>query len=178
MAEYQHLTADELLHLAEDREQLTDEARLALDSELSRRKFSPTDIDSYRLRREAGDESDKLKRATPSYIHNVGLGKRFFGKTKRHRDTEKLVEQYDTTLWFVVLWFPVFPIATFTVRRDLERWLGVTVASDAVAIARHPRNWEQILLTWVKASAFLLALRLTFLMLLRHPEWLRHHPLK
>jgi hypothetical protein len=33
MAEYQHLTADELLHLAEDREQLTDEARLALEAD-------------------------------------------------------------------------------------------------------------------------------------------------
>jgi len=176
MAEYQGLTEDELLHLAEDREHLTDEARSSLDAELGRRRLSPTDIDSYRLQRETAANADKLKRATPSYIHNVGLGKRFFGKTKRHRDTEKLVEQYDTTLWFVVLWFPVFPIATFTVRRDLERWLGFTVASDAVAIQRHPRNWEQILLTWVKASALLLALRLAFLMLLRHPEWLKHLP--
>jgi hypothetical protein len=174
--EYSHLTADELLHLAEAREQLTDEARLALDSELSRRSLSPSDIDCYRVERETADKADKLKRATPSYIHNVGLGKIFLGKTKRHRDSEKLVEQYDTTLWFVVFWFPLFPIATFTVRRDLERWLGFTVASDAVVIERHPRNWEQILLTWVKASALLLALRLAFLLLLRHPEWLRHLP--
>jgi hypothetical protein len=100
MADYQHLTADELLHLAEESERLTDEARLALDSELSQRRLSPADIDSYRLRRETADESDKLKRARPSYIHNVALGKRFFGKTNRLRDTENLVEQYDTTLWF------------------------------------------------------------------------------
>jgi tRNA(fMet)-specific endonuclease VapC len=176
VTEYQNLTQGELLHLAEDKEQLTDEARLALDGELKVRRLSSSDIDSYRLQREAVEKADKLKRAAPSYIHSVGLGKKFFGKTNRHRDTESLFEQYDTTLWFVVLWFPVFPIATYTVRRDLERWLGMLVASDPVAIERHPRNWEQILLTWVKAAAVLLALRLTFLLLLRHPEWLRHLP--
>jgi len=176
MAEYQGLTEDELLHLAEDREHLTDEACSSLDAELSRRTLSPSDINSYRLRREAADNAEKLKRATPSYLHNVGLGKKFLGKSSRHRDTEKLFEQYDTTLWFVVLWFPVFPIATFTVRRDLERWLGFTVGSEAIAIERHPRNWEQILLTWVKAASVVLALRLSFLLLQRHPEWLRHLP--
>jgi hypothetical protein len=176
MAEYQHLTADELLHLAEEREQLTDDARLALDGELNRRRLYSSDIDSYRIQREAVEKADKLKRAAPSYIHSVGLGKKFLGKANRHRDTQRLFEQYDTTLWFLVFWIPVFPIATYTVRRDLERWLGMLVASDPVAIERHPRNWEQILLTWVKAAAVLLALRLTFLLLLRHPEWLRHLP--
>lgn len=176
MPEYQHLTDDELLHLAEERAQLRDDAHLALDGELQRRRLSSSDIDSYRLECEASEEADKLTRVTPSYIHNVGLGKKFLGKTNRHRDTERLFEQYDTSLWFVVLWFPVFPIATYTVRRDLERWFGMLVASDPVALERHPRNWEQILLTWVRAAAVLLALRLAFLLLLRHPEWLKHLP--
>ena len=34
MLRYQHLTEYELLHVADDSEQLTDEARLALESEL------------------------------------------------------------------------------------------------------------------------------------------------
>lgn len=174
MAEYQRFTIDELLHLAEEREQLTDEARLALDGELSRRKLSSSDLGSYRLECEAADKADKLRRAAPNYIHSVGLGKKFFGKTNRHRDAERLFEQYDTTLWFAVLWFPVFPIATYTVRCDLERWMGMLIVSDPVPIERHPRNWEQILLIWVKAAALLLALRLSFLLLLRHPSWLKH----
>ncbi len=120
------------------------------------------------------DKADKLRRAAPQLLPSVGLGKKFLGKTKRHRDPSGLFEHYDTTLWFIVLWFPVFPIASYTVRRELERWLGMVVPSDAVAIERHPRNWEQILLTWVKAASLLLALRSTFLLLLRHPEWLRH----
>ena len=78
-------------------------------------------------------------------------------------------EEYDTTLWFAVLWFPVYPIATYTVRRDVERWLGIALASEPSSLQRHPRHWEQILPTWVKAAALLLAIRLTFLLLLRLP---------
>jgi hypothetical protein len=174
MAEYQFLTVDELLNLAEDREQLTQEARVALDSELIRRRLFPSDIAAYRLQRADADNADKLKRATPDLILSGGFGKKFLGKTNRHPDPSGLFEQYDATLWFVVLWFPVFPIASYTVRRELEGWLGMVVPSEAVALERHPQNWEQILLTWVKAALLLLALRLAFLLLLRHPEWLRH----
>src|SRR4029077_17966698 len=60
VVEYQNLTADELLHVAEERERLTQEARLALDGELYRRKLSPSDIDSYRVQREAADKADRL----------------------------------------------------------------------------------------------------------------------
>jgi hypothetical protein len=171
---YQQLTDDELLHLAEAKDQLTDDARISLAAELSQRRLSAADIDSYRIQREAADRADKLKRSVRSYIPNVGLGKKSLGKTNRHRDPKGLSEHYDTTLWFVVLWLPVFPIASYTVRRELERWLGMVVPLDPVAIERHSRNWEQILLTWVKAAFLLLALRLTFLLLVRHPEWLRH----
>jgi hypothetical protein len=177
MAEYQHLTADELLHLAEEREQLTEEARLALDGELHRRRLSSSDVDSHRIEHAAAARAEDLRVASRltgiTYISHVGFGKKFLGRSNRRRDPSGLFEQYDTTLWFVVLWFPVFPIATFTVRRELERWLGMLVASDAIALDRHPRNWEQILLTWAKAALVVLALRFTFLLLLRHPEWLR-----
>jgi hypothetical protein len=178
MAEYQHLTADEILHLAEERDHLTEEARLALDWELQRGKLSPSDVDSYRIEHAASERAENLRVASRlsgiSYISHVGVGRKFLGKSNRRRDPSGLFEQYETTLWFVVLWFPVFPIATCTVRSKLERWLGLSIASSEVAIERHPRNWEQILLTWVKATLVVLALRLGFLLLLRHPAWLRH----
>jgi hypothetical protein len=50
----------------------------------------------------------------------------------------------------------------------------MVVPSDAVALERHPRNWEQILLTWAKVALLLLAFRLAFFLLMRHPEWLKH----
>jgi hypothetical protein len=174
MPQYEHLTEDELLHVADEREQLTDEARLALESELRRRSLSTSDINAYKQQLADDDKADKLRRARRQVVHNVGLGKKFLGMTNRRRDPSGLFELYESTLWFVVLWFPVYPIATYTVRRDLERWLGVAFASKEIALDRHPRNWEMILLTWVKASAFLLALRLMFLLLLHHPDWLQH----
>ena len=103
-----------------------------------------------------------------SYIAHLGLGKKFLGKTNRHRDASGLIEHCDSTLWFVVLWFPAFPIATYTVRRHLERWWGGISASHETPVERHPCNWEQILLTWIKAMLTLWVI----VLLLRHPAWL------
>jgi hypothetical protein len=174
MPEYQSLSDDELLHLGEESDQLTEEARLEFETELSRRKLSLRDIDSYRSQREAAETSDALKHARPKFVHNSGVGQMFLGKTNRRPDPSGLFEEYESTLWFVIFWFPVFPIASYTVRQDFNRWLGFRWAGGEVSVERHPRNWEQILLTWVKAGAVLLLLRLAFLLLSRHPEWLRH----
>jgi hypothetical protein len=165
--EYQHLTEDELLSIAEDREHLTDEARMALDTELSRRKLSSANVDSHRLQEERANKTDELKRAAPKYFFRVGFGQKFLGKTNRQRDPSGLFEKYNSTLWFVVLWFPIFPMGTYTVRGSLTKWLGIVFASDEVALERLPRNWEQIFLTWIKAVVLLFTLRLAFLMLLR-----------
>lgn len=173
MQQYEHLTEDELLHVADERDQLTDDARVALESELRRRNLSTSDIDEYRRQCADDNEADKVRRARRQIIPNLGLGRKFLGRANRRRDQSGLFELYESTLWFVVLWFPVYPIATYTVRRDLERWLGMEIASDEIALDRHSRNWEMILLTWVKASALLLAIRLSFLLLSHHPEWLR-----
>src|SRR5215472_6758780 len=170
---YEHLTEDELLHLADQAEQLTDEARLALDSELRRRNLSTSKIDADKRQCTDDNEADELHRARRQVIHNVGLGKRFLGKTNCRRDPSGPFALWESTLWFVVLWFPVYPIAMYTVRRDVDRLLGRADASNEIALERHPRNWEMILLTWVKAPAFLLAIRLLFLLLSHHPEWLK-----
>jgi hypothetical protein len=173
MVQYQHLTEDELLHVADESEQLTDEARLALESELRRRNLSTSEVNAYKRKYADDNQADKLRRARRQVVPNLGLGKKFLGKTNRRRDPSDLFELYESTLWFVVLWFPVYPFATYTVRRDLERWLGMVFRSNEIALDRHPRNWAMILLTWVKASVFVLALRLMFLLVLQYPEWLK-----
>jgi hypothetical protein len=50
LPEYQHLTDEELLHLTEATDQLTDDARMSLKAEISRRRLSSFDIDSYKLK--------------------------------------------------------------------------------------------------------------------------------
>ena len=128
MAQYQDLTEDELLNLASEREQLTDEARLALESELGRRNLSEPEVSAYKRQYADDIEAEKLRRARRQTVR--GFGRKFMGKTNRRRDPHDQFELYESTLWFVVLWFPIYPIATYTVRRDLERWLGMTFASD------------------------------------------------
>ena len=46
MRRYQHLTEDELFELADEKEQLTDVARIALESELSRRNLSTAEVNA------------------------------------------------------------------------------------------------------------------------------------
>jgi hypothetical protein len=171
--DYRHLTDDELLHLAEQRNQLTDDAQLALNAELNSRKLSSADIDTYRTGREEAEKADELRRARTTY-YNRGWAKKFLGKANRRRDESGTFEEYESTLWFVVWLFPVFPIGTFTVRRDIKRRLGLEWKGPEVALERQPRNWEQILLTWVETVAVLLLVRLLFLLLSYHPGWFDH----
>jgi hypothetical protein len=174
MPEYENLTEDELLNLAQERDQLTDEARVMLDSELSRRRLGSADVKTYREESASFEDAEELKRAKFTFSPSRGLGKKFYGKANRRRDPSGRFEEYDSTLWFMVLYFPVFPIASFTVRCILTKWLGMTVRSKEIPIECHPPDWNQILLTWVKATGILLLFRLLFLLFEWHPEWLEH----
>src|SRR5215470_10125668 len=83
------------------------------------------------------------------------VGIRFLGKRNLRGDRSGQSEEDHATRWVVVLWIPVFPIATCTVRRTLSRWVGLPFKSDPQIIERQARDWEQILLTWVKTAAVL-----------------------
>jgi hypothetical protein len=72
VADYQNLTDDEILHLAEDRGQLTEGARV-LDSVLQRRGLSLSGVDSYRAESVATEDADKLKRSTTFIFTELGL---------------------------------------------------------------------------------------------------------
>lgn len=163
MPEYQHLTNEELLHLAEQRRELTEEAVLSLDAELSKRKISAADIQSYRAEFAAAKEADSLQIGTLGVVHTFGAGRKLFGKSNRIVDSLTGFETYDTTLWFLLFWFPIFPVATYTIRREIQPWWNIFSPDEFTVLQRHPRNWEQILLTWIKAVGVLIVLRLIML---------------
>jgi hypothetical protein len=48
MPEYQYLTRDELLRLALERDQLTDDARLALDAQINNRRITSSDLACFK----------------------------------------------------------------------------------------------------------------------------------
>jgi hypothetical protein len=62
MPEYQLLTDDELLHLAEQRDELTDAAQQALDTELRNRHIAITDLQSYRAETAAVKKGEYRRR--------------------------------------------------------------------------------------------------------------------
>jgi hypothetical protein len=117
MLEYQKRTRDELMRLALERDQLTEEARLALDAEISGRRIPSTDLVSFRAESVAAQLEQDRKIgpiATSGYI-----GKKFYGRKKLTRDALHRIEEFDTTLWFFAFWFPIFPIGTYRIRKTL-----------------------------------------------------------
>lgn len=167
MPRYEDLNRDELLHVAAERDQLTHEAQMELDIELSLRNISAADVNSYRHECELAEHEDKVRAANrvigPNFASRRGFGFKFLGRVNYHCDPSGRFEEYDSTEWFTAFWLPIFPVATFRVRRDRSRWLGITWKSGPQALERYPRNWNQILLTWIKTMGFLVALRLTYL---------------
>jgi hypothetical protein len=173
MPHHESLTDDEVLQIATEREQLTGYARMLLDLELARRQLSIKDVQSQKVAYERAEKRDRARLGhrilSQSTFSRPGFGINFLGKRNFCRDPAGHFEEYDATQWIAVFWLPIFPIATCTVHRTLSRWLGLSFKSDPQIIARHPRNWEQILLTWVKTAAVLLFLRLLLLFLKYHP---------
>jgi hypothetical protein len=160
MPDYQHLTRDELLRLALEKDQLTDEARLALDTEISSRGISPSDIASYQDESRAAQvEEDRDVRGVTTSSGNH-IGKKFFGMKNRSHDARFRIEEYDTTLWFFVFWFPIFPMGSYRIRRLFHARWHLCTSDEFHALKKFPeRDWEQILVTWIKAVLVLLVLR-------------------
>jgi hypothetical protein len=159
MPDYQHSKRDELLRLALEKDQLTDEARLALETEISGRRITQSDIQSFKdelQSAQAKEDRDVRAVFTPS----SHLGKKFFGVKNRVHDARLLIEEFDTTLWFFALWFPIFPLGSYRIRRPFRRWWNLCASDEFHVLHKFPqRNWEQILVTWIKAMLALLVLR-------------------
>jgi hypothetical protein len=167
MPEYTRLTDDEILHLAEEYDELTDEAKQALDLELHRRNISVADVAAYHAESQRlsppSDPGLLWANAYPSH----GMGRRIFGKSNYSHDPGSDFEEFNTTLWFLIFWLPVIPLASYTVKREIHHGWGRFVPRKMWIVRKLPRNWGQILSTWLKAAVLLLAVRLAVPMLLR-----------
>jgi hypothetical protein len=155
MPDYAQLTDDEITHLAEERSELTEEARQQLDSELRRRNITANDVAAYSAESQRLSEAPDSKLFTERVYYH-GIGKKLFGMTNRSRAPDSDFEEFETTLWVVIFWLPVIPLSGYRVRRDVRRRWKYLFARRIWTVRKLPRNWEQILLTWIKAAALLL----------------------
>jgi hypothetical protein len=154
--DYSHLTHDQLLRVALQKAELTDEARLALEAGLGRRKISSGDISGFAVEeKEANLAEEKVVREVLIW----GIGKKLNGKRNYFRDSGFRIEEFDRTLWFVLFFIPVAPLGTFRIRRRFRRQV---CASDRYRVARLPLDRRQIIATGMKTILILLFLFVAF----------------
>lgn len=161
--EYQRKTDEELLRLALDPTQLTPEASSILNDELSRRRINTVErLGVFRVEEEQRKEEQRNDAGKLFVIHLYGVGRKRFGKAERVYDPETGMEHFKTTVFIVLLWFPLIPTGTFFVERKRE-----FLSDQMTVLKRLPLDWAQVLKVWVVASASLLALIWTFKLLPR-----------
>jgi len=165
MPGYQHLTRDELLNLAQERDQLTGEAQFALDSEIGARQIEASEVSNY-ARETLAREKATQRRSERSRFSHETRNRRFFEKKNRKLDLRLRVEEFDTTLWFV-LWIPVFPVGSYRIRRRFQRWWNRCRSLRLHVLETRSRDWEQIFRTWLKTAGIVIALGLTLFAMLK-----------
>lgn len=146
---YEQFADDELLKLAGEREQLMEDARLALESEMRRRGLVQADILTFNSEIEQAEAERNT--ADIGVFHPYGIGKRFYGRQNRFADAMSGTEEYDTTLWVVALWFPLVPLCSVRIRRKTGT-VGSFLQHGAFEVVQpKPRDWGQIFKTWTLA---------------------------
>ena len=156
MPDYQYLTQDELLNLAQQKDYLTDEARLELESEINRRQIGAAEVAGYASETVARERAEERRRKRSRSVYE-GRNKRFLGKKNRNVDSAGRIEEFDTTLWFIV-WIPIVPLGSYRIRRRFQRWWNPCRSPRVHILETRARDWNQIFATWLKTGAIIVAL--------------------
>jgi len=157
MPQYEYLTDSEIMNLTGQIQDLTPEAQSELQIEIKRRNITSDILHSYQEESSKIKQEEMLKIRLRSYR---GTGTKLYGETSRNFDALSGDETFETTLWFVIFWFPLFPIASYEIKlRYRENWWERILPNTEFTVLRKlPRNWYQIFFTWIKAIAIVFAL--------------------
>lgn len=154
--EHAGMSDDELLRLALTPQDLLQEARMALQSEMSRRGLKTDRVDAFRSEETQREKS--LERETGQRLLSLswrGIGCARFCKWDQLIDERTRSEEFTTTVFFIFCWVPLFPIGTFRVRRRKRFGERVHV------IEKLPLRTNQVL--WVYSVTLMLALAIVVL---------------
>jgi hypothetical protein len=150
---YRKLNDNELLQLTLEFNDLTDGAQFALEAELRARNL-PT---PERMRKFVSLENETLigKKAIqdggPGRFRlwlPWGIGYMNFGKADRRRYVNSKTQEYTTTMFFLLLWFPLIPVKTYRV--EDRGW-------KLVWLERLPLDWRQVRRVWATAGGLILS---------------------
>jgi len=152
-AEYGNKSDEELLRLALNTEVLTPEAQFALSGELTKRGLdSPECLDGAR-HEEAARKAEIGRDPGKQFLLPMwGIGRMRFGKADRIYEASTGLERFKTTVFIVLLWFPLIPTGTYLIERDRN------LPDDLRPLEKLPLDWEQVLKVWIVAASFVLAI--------------------
>ena len=126
---YRRMTDGELDRLMGEFDDLVDEARPVAVAELKARGRNDQEIsvliEAGRKRRlplasVPGADLDLTAQIGSLHWHN-GTGRTFYGKANRVYDEVYAYDEFDTTLWWTLLWIPFIPRGSFRIRRKQAR---------------------------------------------------------
>jgi hypothetical protein len=156
--EYQSKTDEELLRLALDCAELTTEANVVLNNELSRRGINSAErLTAFREEEEQRKEEERKEAGRLFVLHPYGIGRDRFGKADRVYEATTRVERFKTTVFVVLIWFPLIPTGTFLVEKKRSLF-----SRQVTILRRLPLDWEQVLQVWVVAAGILLSIIIAF----------------
>lgn len=169
---YKRFSDDELVRLYPRIADLEELARIALHEELTNRGYDQAKLTASAAELKQLDMIAGLQ--LPSLIRPYGIGRKFFGRKNVSILEGGKIEEYDTTLWFVLFGCPLIPLASYRIRQQIfSRWLRGTY--EPAAVARYSRDWQQITATWVKTVLLIVAVYVSLQLIISPPKFWRRH---
>lgn len=159
VSSYSSKTNEELLRLELDAEHLEPEASIALKNELLNRGVgTPESLAEFRVK-ENQRKKELDKNPGNLFLTRFGVGRWHLGKADKVLSADGKWERFRTTIFILILYFPLIPSGTFLVQKKC----GFMTGKIAV-IEKLPLDWKQVFMVWGLAFACLLGV----ILLLRH----------
>ena len=152
--QYDGMSDEEVLRLALNPEQLTPDASTALKDVLTCRGIDSAErLQAFRHQENERKEQQRRETGTLFLLHPWGIGRKRFGKAESTYDPQTEVERFKTTVFVLILWFPLIPTGTFLAERKRS-----FLSNEMRVLERLPLDWEQVMTVWLVAVGSLLAL--------------------
>ncbi len=144
--EYEGMSDDELLRITAEGD-LVEEAKIALQAEMSKRKLTKDAVTKYQVdEQRLTEQNSKDKEAKTANF--FGYGFEFFGRAYLSEEDRSHGIQVRTK-WFSISHTPIFPIASYRYECK-ERSIGKAHVEQEKLLNQVPLNWKQVITTYAK----------------------------
>ena len=144
---FERKSDEELLRLEMESGSLTPEATATLTNELAKRRINSAERISAFRDGEKRREEAQSKNPGNLFLHfRFGIGRWYLGKAERVRDPNTGTERFKTTVFILLLWFPLIPTGSYLVEK--QRGVG---SRGITILKKLPLDWKQVLRVWAVA---------------------------